>query len=218
MRKTQRYAQRLRLAKPATEYLRGHSERRPQAVARERAESPLTAAGILRLQHSIGNQAVQRLIIQRQPGKGGGGAKEPASMPAIVATITFQRAGKLEGTSRLAGHEGKVELSSLSFVPSRGPGVRTGDRNEREAEPEKRMELAFTKPQDKTTVELQKAFMDGDKIATATFEFLRRDDNGDVVVAGSFEFSNGLITSLHIDGSGPTPSDAGTIEFVEPAK
>jgi len=170
----------------------------------------------LRLQRSIGNKAVQRLIVQRQPGKGGGGEKEK-SLPAIVATLTFENAGKLEGTCQLAGHEGKVEFSSLSFVPSRGPGARVGDRRERETEPTKRTELAFSKPQDGATVELQKAVIDGDRIATATFEFLRRSDDGGVEVVASFEFSNGFITSLQIGGSGPTPSDAGTIEFEEPA-
>jgi type VI protein secretion system component Hcp len=216
MRRTQLYAARVRRPKAVAEELRQLPEKRSQPDERARAESPLSA-GIMRLQHSIGNRAVQRLIVQRQPGRGGGGAEKEKSIPSVVATITLERAGKLEGTCQLAGHEGKVELSSLGLAPSRGPGRSTGRRGS-EREETKRTQITFTKPSDKVSVELQKALLDGDRIVTAQFEFLRRNEGGEVEVRASFEFSNGLLTNLNFGtGSGGVPMDAGTIDFEEPA-
>jgi hypothetical protein len=62
-------AARLRQVRAAKKHLRDDAEDRPQAASARRAQSLLSPAGILRLQHAIGNRAVQRLVVQRQPSR-----------------------------------------------------------------------------------------------------------------------------------------------------
>src|SRR3990172_3401601 len=84
----------------------------------------LSPDGILNLQRTIGNQAVQRLIgraelLQRQPteGQDAGQPASPkqASLPSFVASITGSSQGKFIGARRIVGHKGKTEVFSLSF-------------------------------------------------------------------------------------------------------
>jgi type VI protein secretion system component Hcp len=210
MRRTQQYAARVRRPRPAAEELRQLPEKRSQPDERARAESPLSA-GILRLQRSIGNRAVQRLIVQRQPGRGGGGAEKEKSIPSVVATITLERAGKLEGTCQLAGHEGKVEFSAMGLAPSREPRTEGGRGSG--------VRVELTQAQDNSTERLYVAYVGGDRITTAQFEFLRRNDSGEVEIVASREFSNGQITGLQAsaEDSGGIQMFYCSMEFEAPA-
>ena len=117
MRRLQRYRARLNKPKPALDYLRNLPDRRPQTLGEQRAGSLLSTSGILRLQRTIGNQAVQRLIARDKHADEK--AKEEA-VPAVVASITFGKRGELAGSSHVAGHEGELSLTrSASFKQER---------------------------------------------------------------------------------------------------
>ena len=199
----QRYRARLSKPKPALDYLRNPSERRPQSVGEHRAGALLSTAGILRLQRTIGNQAVQRLIARDK--RAGAKAKEEVAVPAVVASITFAKRGELAGSSRVAGHEGEVELDSLSFVQT-GPRVRQ-DKDQ------KFIELLATKAVDKSSTALAKAVLDGDQITVARFDFLRRGDGGTVETSFTLEFKRGSVTNYSTVVTGDGPRESVSMQF-----
>jgi type VI secretion system Hcp family effector len=212
MRKAHRYAAPRRKAKPAIEELRDKPESRAQAGVRQGAESPLSAAGILRLQHTIGNQAVQRLIVQRQPK---GGSKTEERLPAVVASITLERQGTLDGGSRVPGHEGAIEIDSLSFgQTNRSVGSGEGSSPKQAA---RDIEVTITKATDSSSTALMNAVAKGERIIAARFEFLRRGDGGAVETTHSFEFSSGFVTNFSLGGPRDRPGDAISFSFEAPA-
>jgi type VI protein secretion system component Hcp len=214
MHRPQSYAAPKRRPKPVLAYLRDHPESRAQSGLRKGEESPLSAAGILRLQHTIGNQAVQRLIVQRQPG---GGSKTEDRLPPIVASMTLERQGTLKGESRVPGHEGAIEIDSFRFDQAEKlGGVGPGEGRGEEKAP-KDVEVSITKATDSSSVALANAALKGERITAARFEFLHRGEGGTVETKFSFEFSNGFVTSFSQTESGGRPGDSFTIQFEAPA-
>jgi type VI protein secretion system component Hcp len=203
MPRPQRYRLRLSKLKPAPDYLRNLSDRRPQAVGEQRAGALLSTAGILRLQRTIGNQAVQRLIARDKPA--GEKAKEEAAVPAVVASITFAKRGELAGSSHVAGHEGEVELDSLNFVQTGAGGRQDKDR--------KFIELVATRAVDKSSAALARAAIDGDQITAARFDFLRRGDGGTVETSFTLEFKKGFVTNYSAGGTGDRPGESVSMQF-----
>ncbi len=215
MRRPQSHVALMRRPKLETEHLREHPESRSESGVRQRAESPLSATGILRLQRTIGNQAVQRLIVQRAPAGGDDAAKEPKSVG--VASITIEGRA-LKGESRVPGHEGKIDFTSLSRDETRrmGGGGHGGDR---EAGEQGFINVSFTKTQDGSSPTLLEAAATGKRVTAARFDLLRRGDSGTFETLFTFEFSNGIVTQFAPGSSsgGDTPSDFVTIEFEKPA-
>lgn len=160
------------------------------SAAHETSDAP--PHGILNLQHTIGNQAVQRLI-QRAPK-----AKERSAdeEPSAVATITGAQRGKFQGTSRIVGHEGKIEILSLQFKPEAS-----------------KMTVILYKRVDESSQSFMAAFQKGEWLTTAQFIIIRRDENGNVEPVMTYDFSNGYVTGLQMSSSQGIPYEIITLEF-----
>jgi type VI protein secretion system component Hcp len=203
MRGTRRRVARLREAKPAEEQLRHEAEIRAESGAGQRAESPMSAAGILRLQRTIGNQAVQRLI-QRAPAEEMDSAKqEEKELPPVLASITLENAGKLEGGSKVAGHEGDIEIQSISLGASSGASIGSSGEGRGEEKSEKFLDLSVLKYQDDASTALFMAVAKGDPVKAARFDFVRRGDSGAVETKRSLKFGAGDISNIQVGGAGP---------------
>jgi type VI protein secretion system component Hcp len=166
----------------------------------------------MRLQRTIGNQAVQRLLVQRQPK---GGAKQ-AELPAIVAKIVLED-GDLDGGSQIAGHLGEVEFTSLHQTVRQGPGGTT--RNPREQG--ETQDLSFTRLSDAATQKLIQMMFDGRRIVSAQFNYIRRGEGDAVETTFSQEFTNGFVTSFQVAGSDDQGRkyEAGSLSFTkEPSR
>lgn len=204
-----------RLVKSDTRY----AQKRRQEVAEidewqsTKAHDPfaLSPNNILNLQRTIGNQAVQRLVrqadvLQRQPtvGQDAGQptdtreSQKQTALPSVLASITGSRQGKFKGGSRIAGHEGKIEISSIQLEPSAR---------------ENKMTVHLTKQTDESSVAFMKAMQDGEPLPIAQFDFIRQ--NADTIeTLKTLEFTNGYVTSFQHSGSGDVPTEIITIEFV----
>jgi type VI protein secretion system component Hcp len=180
------------------------AERDDVYSAESRDPLGLSANGILHLQHTIGNQAVQRLIekadvLQRQPTKkpdAGKPKEKETSLPAFVASITGAQQGEFKGDSRIKGHEGKIVVLSLSFEPKEG-----------------KMIVHLTKESDSSTTTFHKALLTGEPLTTAKFEHIRRNDSGEIETGQTFEFSDGMVTSMQLSDSQGVSVEYITIEF-----
>lgn len=160
------------------------------SVAHEAAESP--SHGLLNLQRSIGNQAVQRLI-QRTPK-----AKDRASdeEPSVVATITGADRGKFKGTSRVVGHEGKIGFLSMQFELK-----------------DSKMIVHLTRRVDDTSQAFMMAYQNGERLTTAQFILIRRGDEGNFETLMTYDFSDGYVTGVQYSTSQGLPYEAITLEF-----
>ena len=187
------------------EYLRKRGDKNPDAVSEP---------GVVKMQHLVGNQAVQRMIQREiQPANKADVQRAPnadSERPTALATIVLEHQGKLRGGSRFAGHEGKIELLSLSFGGGQKPLARESD-----SEPQ-RIEISLIKHMDDTTPHLLEAMANGERVKSGKFEFIRTDDEGKVEVFHTLEHSDGMITSFQAVGSDKSgkPLLALTIEFV----
>jgi type VI protein secretion system component Hcp len=195
MSKLRRYHARYPQSK-TDEYLRKHPDKQSDAVA---AAEP----GVVKMQHAIGNQAVQRLLqrdmqpeIQRAPG---GDKKEEPSRPNMVATIVLG-SGKVEGKSKLAGYEGKLEITSI----------------QRGVNPAGDIEITFTRVSDELSAKLQEAAAKGIAVKTAQFEFLDYGD-GEAKTKHTMDFADGHISYFQMSSHEGVPHEAITITF-GPAK
>jgi type VI protein secretion system component Hcp len=161
---------------------------------------------ILHLQHTIGNRAVQRLMreaiqgdlvdavvpaaIQRAP--------EDAPRSMVVLNLVLGRSGKVKGTSRVEGHEDKIEVLSVSL----------------KEESSARRSVIFNKETDASSPILAEAMTRGDSVQTAEFTFLRRADNGSFETAHTLEFSDGHIASYSTSG-GENGGDTVELDFAK---
>jgi len=149
------------------------------------------ATSLLDIQRTAGNRAAA-LVVSRQPTKAPPKAppksepKAPAAA-SIVATITLDRGGTIVGTSKVPGHEGKVELDSVSQQVGRG------------GKPGDFIEVVLSKRLDATSNKFMRAHLSGDQVRVAKFDFLKPTEDG-VEVRHSLELENGLITGISISG------------------
>jgi type VI protein secretion system component Hcp len=204
-------AARLRQVRAAKKHLRDDAEDRPQAASARRAQSLLSPAGILRLQHAIGKRAVQRLVVQRQPSEAvEAESAKTQEIPRLVASITLDNGGKLRGESAAPGHEGKIVIESLSF--SQGSTGR-GRSEKSEGESPRLVELTLTKRRDSSSVALMKAAMSGDRVTSAQFEFLSQNPDGSIEARMTLDFSNGYVTSYAMGGD---DYESFTMQFESP--
>jgi type VI secretion system Hcp family effector len=202
-----------------------HAQARPKGPAEKPIEAvggvdlsapatmPMTQRSLLAIQRSAGNRAAASLVVSRQPR--GAPQKQPVEVPLVVATIVFDRAGELRGTSKVPGHEGKVPFTSFNSSVSQARGRRGS-----EEEPEPTTELVLTRAMDAISPTLMQAMVDGDRIKTATFFFLRREDDGAVQVTHSITLTNGHLTGLEVGGGGggDEPSERLSIQFASGAE
>ena len=163
------------------------------AAQRGATEPPqaVDASSLLDIQRTAGNRAAA-IVVSRQPTKAPPKAppKSPPKAPAaasVVATITLSRGGTIDGTSKVPGHEGKVELESVSQAAGRGG--KQGDV----------IEVVLVKRPDATSTTFMRAYLDGDQVKVAKFDFLKPTADG-VEVRHSFELENGLITGISQSG------------------
>ena len=194
-----------------------YAQKRRQEVAEidewhsARAHDPfaLSPNNILNLQRTIGNQAVQRLVrqadVQRQPtiGQDAGQptdnreSQKQTALPSVVASITGSRQGKFKGGSRIAGHEGKIEISSIQLAPSAR---------------ENKMTVHLVKKADESSATFMKAMQDGEPLTIAQFDFIRRNEDT-IETLKTLEFTNGYVTTFQLSGAGDVPTETITIEF-----
>ena len=194
MPSSRRYAARLRRPAPAQEDRR----RLPGQRSHASAEAASPAGRIMRLQQTIGNHAVQRLIVQRQPK---GGTKQKA-LPPVVAKIVLD-SGELDGGSEVEGHAGEVEFDTLNVGQlNKGGGADFIDLN-------------WSRLMDRASVLLQHAQSNGDHIASARFDFIKADESGAVTTYLSVEYKDGEVTEFHYagDDSSGRPIAAGSFIF-----
>ncbi|MBZ0320953.1 MAG: type VI secretion system tube protein Hcp [Anaerolineae bacterium] len=159
--------------------------------AHETAES--SSHSILNLQRSIGNQAVQRYIVQRDPKPK---VRSSDEQPSAVATITGAQRGKFKGTSRVVGHEGKIEILGLQFKPEAS-----------------KMTVILYKRVDESSQAFMMAFQNGERLTTAQFMGIRHDENGNVETVMTYDFSDGYVTGVQMSTSQGIPYEAITLEF-----
>jgi type VI secretion system Hcp family effector len=184
--------------------------KRPVVATRPHIAFKMASDGVLKLQRTIGNQAVQRLL-QRAPG-----GKDENSRPHALATLVLSSVGKLPGSSRVAGHEGKMEILSIGFDE-----ISKADKRNAETE-EQYISLTVSRYADKSSQALMNASAKGEHVTSATFELLRFDDEGKATIGQTFDFSDGLITSYQMNDSGGSdgrPLEVMGIQFpVKPKK
>jgi type VI protein secretion system component Hcp len=193
-----------------TEYLRKRADRHPITV-------PVSEHGVVKMQHVIGNQAVQRLLQrQMQLDKTAVVQRAPdGERPGALATLVLAKKGKLRGGSRIAGHEGKLELLSISLGSVQKPTSRESESEDQ------RIEITLTKYADDTSTLLMEAMLKGEGVKSAQFEFIHFDDEGKAEVFHTLEHSDGMITGFQMagSGSGGKATETVTIEFrVKPKK
>jgi type VI protein secretion system component Hcp len=162
-----------------------------EELRQQRAPAPLSEHRVVKLQHVIGNQAVQRLL-QRAPGDKKSGE---SSRPGVVATIVLE-SGKIEGRSKVAGHEGKLELISIQRgVDSAG-----------------NVFVQFTRNVDDVSPRLQEASVKGVAVKTAQFEILRHEDDEAKTIL-TLDLADGHITSFQIGTHEGVATETITITF-----
>ncbi|MBZ0298474.1 MAG: type VI secretion system tube protein Hcp [Anaerolineae bacterium] len=210
MRNLRRYPQHLRQPEAAAEDLQDRAHPRQGHGTPSHLAFPLSADGTVKLQRTIGNQAVQRLILERQPIGADSKTKDADSSAAALATITFSRQGKVRGSSRIAGHEGKIEILALNQEVKAGRG--------RSEDQEERVTVVITKYIDSSSAAFSKALTDGDAVSAAQFEFVRRKSDGSIEIAHTLEFANGLVTGISVSSANDQPTEVISIEFVMPTK
>jgi type VI protein secretion system component Hcp len=108
----------------------------------------------------------------------------------MVATITL-KSGKVEGSVRAPGHEGKIAIESVNFEPGRGG---SGRRGPREGSPEL-VQITITKKRDSASPVLARAAANGEVIESAQFEALTRGDDGTVSARLFLDLKSGYVTS-----------------------
>jgi type VI protein secretion system component Hcp len=191
--------------KPGNDDQRAEADDALRLAFDRRDASVLGAAAILRLQRSLGNQAVQRLVIQRQPNDAvEADSSKAIDVPRIVATITLL-SGKVEGSVRAAGHEGKIAIESINFDVTR---VGTGRREPREGPPQL-VQVTITKRRDSASPILARAAAKGERVESAQFEYLKRNDDGTISARLMLDLTGGYVTSH----SGSGEFETLTIEF-----
>ncbi len=206
--------------------LRKRREARIQPGADVPAGLTLSEPGLVKLQHTIGNQALRRLLqgsrpagdyasLQRQPKDSPNDKRETDSSASVLATIELENAGKIRGDSQITGHEGKIECLSVNTGS-------TPKRRSRETDSdETRGTITLVKYVDSTSPLLMNAAAKGDPLKTGKFEMIRRDAEGEITVYHTLEFASGFISGLQTSGSdqGGKPLETVIFEFhVTPKK
>lgn len=202
-----------RYSRSDREYLRKHSEKQGDSAA-------VSEHRVVKMQHTIGNQAVQRLLTQRDipadsPADVQRAPNADSERPGALATIVLEHQGKLRGSSRFAGHEGKIELMSVSMGGTLEPS--SGKSNS----VEQRVEITLVKYVDDTSPLLMDAVAKGEAIKSAQFEMIKPNNDGNMAVYYTFDFSEGMITGFTASGSdgGGKPIETVNIQFlVKPKK
>jgi type VI protein secretion system component Hcp len=191
------------------------------------AESRHTAPSndIVNLQHTIGNRAVQRMlasdraqavgpasVVQRAPNDSGKGQDKGGPTAKVAATqylaeLTLERQGELKGGSRIEGFEGHVPVLSLGFDAN---AMKPGRDKESSS-----TELVVTRLADDLSPRLMKAYTEGEKIDSATFRLVKLTADGKYEVVGTFEFSDGTISSYNASNNEEGPIDVISINFLK---
>jgi type VI protein secretion system component Hcp len=129
-------------------------------------------------------------------GKGTGGPREQTSFPTFVASIIGSNQGKFRSQSRLAGHKGQIEIQSLTVNSS-----------------ETEMMVHLVKQVDETSPAFASAGRTGEVLTTAQFVRIRRNDRGDIEAVKTFDFTDGLVSSLAYSASEGIAFEAITLHF-----
>jgi type VI protein secretion system component Hcp len=195
--------------------------RHPQVSATDdwRSDSSTTALspnGIVQLQRTVGNQAVQRLLSREvlhdsgnvavQRDTPGGGTREAASLAAWVATLTGDEDETFKGNSRIPGHEGKIEFLSLS-LPVEKPSSRQAPDDT------KSTQITLSRHVDELSPGFNRAVLDGKPVKTAKFESIKRDTDGKITVVTTLNFSEGNFAGYQMSGGGDEPVEQIELDF-----
>lgn len=160
---------------------RAHRKAVPAGRAAEASVS--TSHPLLQLQRTIGNRAVGRLLAQRAP-------EEGAGRPSGFATISLEKQGELEGESREPGYEGKIAMLGFS--------LEARPREQQDPKEKPPVEAHLTKSVDTTSARLMKAYIDGEKVESALFEWVRADDQGKLSTVHAMEMHDAMIANVFV--------------------
>jgi type VI protein secretion system component Hcp len=174
------------------------------------AEATHAAHPLLKLQRTIGNRAVQRLLAQREPAELQRAPDAEPAKPGGFLTIEFHSSA-IRGNSKHPGHEGKIEFASLSFDTARSPAGGQSRGRDGESEP---VRLVLTRHTDEVSGLLMNAAARGLSIKLARFEFVKVDKDGKLSTYQTLEFKSGNLTSYQI-GTGEESIDQISFELTE---
>jgi type VI protein secretion system component Hcp len=181
------------------EYLRKRLDKHNDAAA-------VAEPGVVKMQHLVGNQAVQRLIQRESQSDNNADIQRDSSgktedEPRIYALATLVLNGsKVEGKSKLGGHEGKLEVMSIN----------------QGTDPAGNIEITITRVSDELTPKFNEAAAKGHVVNTAKFEFIRHG-GPDTKINHVLDFSNGHISGFQLSTHEGVGTEAITITF-GPAK
>jgi type VI secretion system Hcp family effector len=171
---------------------------------------PASAQGRATLAHELSHVA---------QGSVGAGAvlREPDTakdVPGVVALLTLDGGGTVDGGSNVAGHQGEVEFRSLSMPVGRaGTGAGRGGGEERK----EFLELNGLRVSDKATTALSEAAAKGKTITEARFAFIKQDADGAINEYFTLELKNGIITSFVVSSDAGVTMESLGFSFEKPA-
>jgi type VI protein secretion system component Hcp len=177
------------------------------------AEATHAAHPLLKLQRTIGNRAVQRLLAQREPAELQRAPDAEPAKPGGFLTIEFHSSA-IRGNSKHPGHEGKIEFASLSFDTAPSPAGGTGGQSRRRDGESEPVTLVLTRHTDEVSGLLMNAAARGLSIKLARFEFVKVDKDGKLSTYQTLEFKSGNLTSYQI-GTGEESIDQISFELTE---
>jgi type VI secretion system secreted protein Hcp len=186
----------------------------------------------MQLQRAIGNQALQRIIgdslddqrgalptstIRRAPdeaetvipAESGDGTQKEAPFPTAVLTVTG--AGAFKGSSRIPGHEGKIEAQSVSLSQNRSSSTTAGVGESGRREPPT-MRIAITKYLDDSSGDFVNADSSSHPI-TLLIEWIRKEKDGAVKTIATRKFSDGIVDGYSVSSGGDKPIESIEMTF-----
>jgi type VI secretion system Hcp family effector len=117
-----------------------------------------------------------------------------------LAIITGGGKGEFKGDCTIPGHEGEIEVHSVSIgnSGSRTPGTGSGTGQQ-----DTTMTVHISKYVDKSSPQFIRAAERGATLSTATFQYILSDPRGGIKVMRTMEFSDGRVTSYMVSGADP---------------
>lgn len=194
-----------------------HTHQREAASQTEKAQSArqftLSPASIMKLQRTIGNQAVQRLISDRlQRDNAKNAPQKEDSTPGYLAKITTHDGRKLKGNSKIDGFEGDIEVVAISTEFNASMPGKPKDKG---------LRITLSKYVDDSSPWLLNAAAKGEHIASAVFLRVVNDPEAGIRVAPTMQFGDGLIANMRMgsaDYEGGKEIEQVDIDFPEGLK
>ena len=174
--------------------------------------STMAAHPLLRLQRTIGNRAVQRLLARRESAElQREAAPKTEAPPSAFITIVFEKGGEVRSKSKHPGYEGKFPILAISHRDVPRPSSSRERRGE--DEPKQPASIEIVRHADELTQPLMQAAAKGLRITSIRLEFVKAGEDGKLQTVQELQFIDGLVTGLQIVGGEPPVETIG-LEFM----